>query len=351
MYSIHTWLRAFAAMEHTASQARGTIEIDLGGGEVMRWPRTVGTDVISIAAVVDLALRAYEHADDAAAVLAPWSLSTRAIERDALTAPLSTFSGNRAFWAALSSACTYLHRRGATLPPPVIWNALFAQLGERLDVRNVGPSGSTPFKQFDGVKTFDDLFIAQRRYLSELRGSDDRDAEPGMTGAKKPIPRTTNADVVVLADYWTLQLSRVKRVFGAEGVTQRWKTALVDLEAHARKGDPGAVYLHNNGFWRALQETAIHVAAADEAPTQTDLMLDALATSLGDLPHNIKSGVKALASGASDLAGSLAHGVGKVANEAGRGLFGGFGMPLLIGGGLVGLFLLTRSNRNESGEG
>lgn len=351
MYSIHTWLRAFVAMEHAAGQARGTIEINVENDEPVRWPRTIGADVISIAAVIDVAMRPYEQTDDAPAVTSAWRSVTRMIERDALGAPRAAFSSNRAFWAALTDACMYLHRQGAALPPPFIWSALLAQLGERLDVRNVGPSGATPFKQFDGVKTFDDLFIAQRRYLSELRGSDERDPEPGMTGAKKPIPRSNNADVLVLADYWTQQLARVKRVFGAEGVTQRWKAALVDLEAHARKGDPSALYTGNNGFWRALQETAIHVATADEAPSQTDLMLDALATSLGELPHNIKSGVKALASGASDLAGSLAHGVGKVANEAGRGLFGGFGMPLLIGGGLVGLFLLTRTDRHEAGEG
>ncbi len=349
MYSIHTWLRAFVAMEHTASQARGTIEINLDNDDAVRWPRTIGADVISIAAIVDVAMRPYEDADDAPAVTSYWRSVTRTIERDALGAPRSTFSSNRTFWAALSGACTYLHRQGAALPPPFIWGALLAQLGERIDVRNVGPSGATPFKQFDGVKTFDDLFIAQRRYLTELRGADDREPDPGMTGPKKPIPRSTNADVIVLADYWTHQLSRVKRVFGAEAVTQRWKAALVDVEAHARKADPSAVYANNNGFWRALQQTAIHVAVADEAPSQTDLMLDALATSLGELPQNIKSGVKALASGASDLAGGLAHGVGKVASEAGRGLFGGFGVPLLIGGGLVGLYLLTRADHHESG--
>ena len=39
----------------------------------------------------------------------------------------------------------------------------------------------------------------------------------------------------------------------------------------------------------------------------------------------------------------------KKANEAGKGLFSGFGTPLLIGAGLIGLFLIARS-RDESPE-
>ena len=42
-----------------------------------------------------------------------------------------------------------------------------------------------------------------------------------------------------------------------------------------------------------------------------------------------------------------AHAVGKVANDAGKGLFAGFGTPLLIGAGLIGLFLITRSRDHE----
>lgn len=346
MYSIHTWLRAFFAMEHTASEARGTIEI-IADDEAIRWPRTIGADVISIAAVVDLAIREYTH-DEAHDVHARWRSAVHEIEHRALPEPRSPYDGSREFWAALSGACIYLHSRGATLPPAFVWDALLAQLGERLDARNAGPSGSTPFKQFDGVKTFDDLFIAQRAYLTQLRGVDQMDAESGMTGAKKPIPRSTNGDVVTLADYWTKQLGRVKRVFGADGVEKNWRAALVDVDAIARKGDPSALYTKNNAFWRVLQQTAIHVAVADEAPSQTDLMLDALKQSLTDLPANIKAGAKAVVEGASDIAGSVAHGVGHVAQEAGKGLFGGFGVPLLVGGGLVGLFLLTRSGRQKS---
>src|SRR3954467_2264275 len=102
MYSIHHWLRAFFAMEHTASESRGTIEINPGTDEAARWPRTIGADVISIAAVVDLAIREYAHDDDAHDVIARWRSVVHEIEREALHHPRVLFSSNREFWAALA---------------------------------------------------------------------------------------------------------------------------------------------------------------------------------------------------------------------------------------------------------
>lgn len=231
----------------------------------------------------------------------------------------------------------------APLPDPSSWNALVAELGHVLALRNLGPKGDGPFKRFEGVKTFDDLFIAQLKYLTALRGTERMKPEPGMTGAEKPIPRTTNADVVLLADYWSKQLGSVKQVMGHAGIVKMWKAALADVDQLARKGDPKAVYAKNNGFWRALQQTAIQVAVADEGPTKWDLAIDSLKDSVKNIGDNVAVGAKTVATGAADLASDIAHGVGKVANQAGKGLFAGFGTPLLIGGGLLGLFLISRA--------
>lgn len=350
MSSLNSWIRAFHAVYQAASASRGSIELNFGADDAARWPRTIGADVIAIAAVFDPALRTAPVGFGGHALEHRWSAAMDDIERFALREPLEPYRENRSFWNTLSAVCVYLNAEGAPLPGRAIWSALLAQLADQLEPRNAGPSGDGPFKQFDGIKTFDDLFVAQLKHLRESRGSDDRDPEPGMTGGQKPIPRSTNGDVVLLADYWTKQLARVRRVMGADGVDQRWKAALVDVDGIARKGDPNAVYPKNNAFWRILQQTAIHVAVADEAPSQTDLMLDALKDSLISLPANIKAGAQAIASGAADIAGSVAHGVGRVAHDAGSGLFGGFGAPLLIGAGLVGLFLITRGDRHESAE-
>ena len=109
----------------------------------------------------------------------------------------SEYAENQSFWETLPHICVYLHGQGAELPPAEVWEALLDELGGEL--RNAGPKGDGPFKHFD-VNGFDELYAAQFKYLRKLRGADDKDAEPGMVGARRPIPRSTNADVIALAD-------------------------------------------------------------------------------------------------------------------------------------------------------
>jgi hypothetical protein len=342
---ITTWLRAYFALQQAASDSRGVIELQLDDDEVTRWPRTLGVEVISIAAAIDPIVRKQPLRFGGHGLARRWRAAMDDIERNALVSPYATFSENRSFWATLAAMCVYLHSQGAPLPSPEVFAGLMVHLNDPVERRNVGPRGDGPFKHFDGVKTFDDLFNAQLKYLRELRGADETMPEPGMVGGKRQTPRTTNADVIALTDYWTKQLASVKRVFGAAEVEQRWKAARADVDAVARPGDPNAVYPKNNGFWRDLQHTAIHVAVADEAPSKSDMMIDAVKESIVNLPQNIKAGASAIASGAADVAGA----VGRVAGEAGKGLFGGFGAPLLIGAGLVGLFLISRNQHNAEG--
>lgn len=344
---ITSWLRAYEAMQSHAMASRGAIELNPGTEDAVRWPRTIGADVIAIAAVIDPHVRALPLRYGGHGIVRRWRSSMDDLEALALNDLSASYAENRSFWRALASICVQLHAEGAPLPPAQTWDALLSQLCERLEPRNVGPKADGPFKHFDHANTFDELFGEQFKYLRELRGSDEMPPEAGSTGARKLIPRTTNGDVVLLADYWTRQLAEVKDVFGAAGVRQRWQAATVDVDTLARTADPNAIYPKNNAFWRALQPTAIHVAVADEAPSKTDMMLDAIRTSLTELPNNLKAGAKAIADGASNLAGNIAHGVGSVAHEAGKGLFSGFGTPMLIGAGLVGLYFLSRSNKQE----
>ena len=150
------------------------------------------------------------------------------------------------------------------------------------------------------------------------------------------IPRSTNGEVILLAEYWAKQLAAAKSVMGRDAVVKSWAETIADVNTIARAGDPAVTYPKNNAFWRYLRRTAVYVALANEAPSQMDLALDALKDSIRHLPEN-----------AATFVGSLAHGAGRVANEVGRGVFAGVGTPLLIGGGaLAALILLTRSKRD-----
>lgn len=342
---ITTWLRAYFAMQAAAMESRGFIEINAGEDDVARWPRTIGADVIAIAALLDPFVREQPLRFGGHGLARRWRACMDDLEIHALLAPHREYVENRSFWRTLPSMCVYLHSQGASMPAPELWDALLVQLAEPAELRNVGPSGDGPFKHFDNVKTFDDLYNEQFKYLKQLRGVDELEPEPGMLGAKKQIPRTTNGDVVLLAEYWSKQLASVKEVFGHEEVEKRWKDAKADVDAIARKGDPNAVYPKNNGFWRAMSHTAIHVAVADEAPSKWDMAKDSIKDSIVHLPENVKAGANAVANTVADIA----QGVGHIANEAGKGLFQGFGTPLLIGAGLLGLYFVSR-NKHESAE-
>ena len=332
---IETWTDGYLALRYRAFEARGIVE--LNGA---RWPSTTGEDVIAIASIFDAAMKA--HATPG--VMSRWDDTLADLEVGAVESPRKTFFRNRVFWQTLEAAAVFLDDMAVSPPPEGLWAALSTALGAHA-ARNAGPSGDGPFKHFDGVKTFDDLYIEQFKYLRDLRGSDKLQAPQGMSGGERPIPRTTNADVLALADYWTKQLAAVKHVMGHDAVVKSWMIALADVDHLAHKADPNAVYSKNNEFWRALQATAIQVALADEAPSSWDLAKGAIADSVTHLPETVKHA----ASEGVDLVASAAHAVGKVANEAGKGLFQGFGAPLLIGAGILGVALVLR-RRDEAKE-
>ena len=338
MTTITTWLDGYLELRHCAFADRGAIELPDG----TRWPRTTGEQVAAIAAAFTPAIRA----NAAPRVLQRWRAMLSDIQRDAIADLHETYVGNRAFWATLEAVAVYLDNLALRPPTTRAWMALFAVIDSGDDTagpRNAGPSGEGPFKHFDGIQTFDDLFNAEFKYLRDLRGSDQMKPDAGLAGVERPIPRTTNADVVALADYWTKQLADVKDIMGTDGVTATWRAATADVDQFARHGDPNAVYAKNNAFWRALSQTAIHVAVADEAPSKWDLVKESVTDSIVHLPDTIAS----VASKGVQLVGETAHAAGKVVNEAGKGLLAGAGTPLLIGAGVIGALLLFRGSRRH----
>ncbi len=337
MPTITTWLDGYLELRHRSFAARGAIELDDG----TRWPRTTGEQVAAIAAAFTPAIRA----NAAPRVVTRWRAALADIQRDALSDLHATYIGNRTFWATLEAVAVYLDNLALRPPAMRAWSVLFAIIdaGDSDAPRNAGPSGDGPFKHFDGIQTFDDLYNAEFKYLRELRGDDKMQPDPGMSGVERTIPRTTNADVIALADYWTRQLSDVKDIMGTDAVTKTWRAAMADVDQLARRGDPNAVYTKNNAFWRALSQTAIHVAVADEAPSKWDLAKDAIKDSIVHLPDTIST----VASKGVEVIADTAHAAGKVVNEAGKGLLSGAGTPLLIGAGVLGALLLFRGSRKH----
>lgn len=340
---IREWSDGYVALKRRAGDLRGWIELNSQTPDWERWPRTTGADVIAIAAFVDRQLRQQRWFRDSG-VARRWRTCLADLELLALPALGDIYDENRAFWACLARAFVYLSSVEARLPPQATWDVLLARLGTLAEHRNVGPKGDGPFKHFDGVKTFDDLYLAQFQYLRGLRGEDRMDEVPGMPGSKGPfpVPRTTNSDIILLADYWAKQLASVKRVDGHERTTKNWGAAMADVNAIARKGDPNTIYPSNHFFWRVLEQTAIQIAVADEAPSDWDRAVNALEKSITELPKNIAKGAEYVAEKVAGVAGDVASGAGNIVNKGVKGMFSGIGTPLLVAGGLVGAFLLLR---------
>ena len=197
MKTINTWLDGYLELRHRAFADRGAIELADG----TRWPRTTGEQVAAIAAAFTPAIRA----NASPRVVNRWRSTLADIQRDALADLHDTYAGTRAFWATLEAVAVYLDNLALRPPAARAWMALFAVIdaGTDTEPRNAGPSGDGPFKHFDGVQTFDDLYNAEFKYLRDLRGVDQMKFLGRWRRGRRraSIPRTTNADVVALADY------------------------------------------------------------------------------------------------------------------------------------------------------
>ena len=335
---IHTWIDGYVTLRDHAYQSRGLVEINPNTPDAARWPRTTGADVVTIAAIVDSAVRAH----GTPGIRRRWRETSTDLARDALTAPAETYVHDRAFWASFGAVAVFLDDVEAPLPSPAIWDALIAEVSTPA-TRNAGPREDGPFAHFENIKTYDELWSAQRTYLAGKRGSDMVAPPAGFGGGTQPVPRTTNADVLQLATYWTHELGSVKHEMGHDGIVAMWQVALGDVDKLAKPGTPDAVYAKNNELWASSRRVAIQIAVSDETPTKWEMVVSSIKDGITHLPQAIES----VASKGADLVASAAHAVGKVANEAGKGMFAGFGTPLLIGAGLLGVFLISRARHHE----
>ena len=331
---IHSWIDGHLAVRHRAYETRGFVELSGVSG---RWPRTTGADVVMIAALVDPAMRA----NGTPGVLRRWHATLEDLERNALKAPRATYAENRAFWSGFEAATIFLDDMAVMPPAPELWDALIAELSAP---RNAGPTTDGPIAHFDGIATYDDLFNAQLKFLIDKRGSDTLDQPPGFMGGSRPIPRTTNSDVLQLATYWTNELAKVKHVFGHDGVVARWTPVVADVDKLAKPGKPDDVYAKNNEFWRE--------AAAGRDPgrgVRRGAEQVGHGRRLGQGQHHAparRTSASAASKGA-DLVGERGARVGKVVERGGQGAALGLGAPILIGAGLLGVFLISRNGRDH----
>ena len=103
---------------------------------------------------------------------------------------------------------------------------------------------------FAHVATCRDLYNAQWRSIAELRGTDTMAPPASLAGSAFPIPRSTNADVLRLVDYW------VEALAAAGNPPTHWQRVVDDVARLAKPAFPSAVYANNNELWHMLQNVA-----------------------------------------------------------------------------------------------
>jgi hypothetical protein len=344
---IRSWTDGYAALRRRAGEMRGWIELETEAPD-RRWPRTTGLDVIVIASFIDQAFQRTDQVTFAGTALR-WQSCKDDLELDALPAINDTYRGNRDFWTCLAMMCSHLSWVGCPLPPQAAWSVLLAHLSPR----NASATQDRPPVWFAAAaaESLDKLFMAQLKYLEKLHGSDRLDPEPDMRGGPMPVPRSTNGEVIQLAEFWSKALNepKLKDVNQYETLVAQWNAVQHDIETYARKADPNAVYLKNHAFWRTAMKLSILTASAIKwGMSDRERWMASVAERAQAVATQAKVVAHAIAEGVRETAAEAAQGAGKVVNSAARGLLGGIGTPLLIGGGIVAGFFLLRSRREPA---
>lgn len=286
------WEDAFQELWNHAAHHRGVREAraDIPGhmlsDALPQWPRTCGADVIAIASIVDAVLRTAPLASGGYGVERAWRRCARELESAALGEPGREYRHNRKFWSALASTIAYLASVDADVPD-TMWRALLAEVAALPPEHRI--TAVVDEKLHLAAFNYDELWQAQKTVLAKLRGADVREPAPKVTGGRMTVPRTTNADILQLATYWTSALAQAvtKRSqmgphgpetlhqAGLDGEIRRWRAALADVDSHATT-DPAALYLKNEAFWRASASVSVTISVIDEAPPPFEMLTDAM---------------------------------------------------------------------------
>jgi hypothetical protein len=273
-----SWDEAFHQLWALATRHRGLSapHEPLADNLAQVWPRTRGSDVLAIAAVVDPLVRALPAETGNLGISRRWRYCASDLVEFALDQPEREYVHNRAFWPTVAATMAYLASIHAPVPIP-LWGALLAELAN--------PAGSRELVRDDylylAADSYQQLWQVQRLALSELRGVDRPEPAPE-TGARASVPRTTNGDIFQLATFWTLALIKaephgrdlapdVLETLGLDGVKRRWQAVQADVDGYAKAGDPRDVYPKNHEFWRATASIAVAISALDDLPLSLDL--------------------------------------------------------------------------------
>jgi hypothetical protein len=256
-FSVHSWNDLYQILRAKAEATRGIHTVDSAHG--ISYPRTTIKDAFAIVVVFDEAV--YDQCS--AACIVRWISESDLLvgEPEDCT---DIYVGNRSLWETLAAVAIELDRAGAALPSPKLIDAALRELstkhGEPAQPR---PGSGSPIVTVFAEPTWKAMAVRQLDFFRALRGEV---RGPQSTSA---VPATRNADVVLLADYWTGQIERNGE--DARDTFHRllysaWREVVHNVK-HAASLPPAEPYARNFEFWSALLLLTTQSDAHNAAPS------------------------------------------------------------------------------------
>ncbi len=195
-----------------------------------------------------------------------------------------------------------------------------------------------------------DVNTALRMHFGERRGWDEWTvAKPN--APKHRVPKTTNADVVQLAVFWTQQIaSHPKSRSEMAGRRTRWAEMATKVRRDTQGAKPEAVYPFNREFWPAATQAAIACDVEREMGDSSSSEFDAV---VGFFTDTVPDAVGDALDWIGDKLEGGAKSAGRVVGGAAKGVLDELGLkPILIGAGVIAgaaIVIPALSRRNAKG--
>ena len=252
-----SWFELYQRFAMVAESTRGMITVTDPDEGTINFPRTTSKDAYAVAVVFDRAI--HEHASEVLA--SRWECESDLLAGESDDDP-SMYVGNRSFWSTLALAAAELDRAYVALPDPREVDEAMGELRTPRQVTEPRNGGAILVTVFSSP-SWSGMARRQLEFFRRLRGIE------GDAALMPDIPRTCNADVQMLASYWTEQLARIGRSAGetcGRLVHACWRDILERVARHARGGMPHCTFAHNDEFWQALFLLATQSDACNEEP-------------------------------------------------------------------------------------
>jgi len=125
---------------------------------------------------------------------------------------------------------------------------------------------------------------------------------------QKPIPRTTNSDVLQIATHWSRELKKVSPQDAHDRRDHaRWKQCVDTVSKLADPNKPDAEYAKNEVFWQVCtRRLSVYLDARKSVPSRWQIFKESVVETIAGVPGVLGDATKTTAGLVSGAAGGVA---------------------------------------------